>query len=829
MAGIKPPKPFDFHNAADWPAWMDEFDDYRFASGLHEKTDEVQVRTLLYTMGRKSREILRSLNVKDEEMEDFKLVKSKFNDYFVHTKNIVYESARFNQRRQQLGETVDQFATELSKLADRCEFEGMKERLIRDRFVVGLRDQVLSEELQMDPKLTMATALIKLSEECQRLTTFITPYGRLLNKDSDWSWGPQQEAAFEKIKTTLSSDRCLARYNPRYSTIVSADASSLVIGAVLLQDQPSAAPFEDEVLNRLPGRDGASAVERASKTTTLVAADGMDLRRTTDVVHPSYVAADDFTGEVTWIKQVLEEHSVCLPMAKVTISGPFGELVTEAAVSKMVPLEYPYLFSNRSDRLLRERGQKFGEGRVQALTRSKTRQLAAQLTQNSGADTPESEQTYPKSVETTEEESGFKTSEPEEVILEGSGCADAETEEPESESDGKGLLLAPGSLSFEKLLQVDRGSLGAEQKKDPSLARLHLTAKEGIARRNITMHEKGGLLYRHYKDRKGKILDQLVVPEMYRRDILSLCHGNGWSGHLGVKKTKERLLMEYYWPGCFKDVELLVKSCDACQRVGKPGDKWKAPLRLVPLITEPFRRLVIDTVGPLPKSKSGYRYLLTMLCPATKFPEAIPLKELSSSEIVDALLTTFSRIGFPTEIQADQGTVFTSALTTTFLRKCGVRLLHSSVYHPQSNSVEKLHSVLKRVLRALCYEHREDWESCLPAALFALRTAPHEATGFTPAELVYGRTLRSPLRMLRELWEGTGESQTVVAYVLQLLERLSVTRKLVEEAACLQSSSTPSHSSWPAIGILAIREFPGPGGAVMIAPFSPSLRGAGTE
>ncbi|XP_075744847.1 uncharacterized protein LOC142803574 [Rhipicephalus microplus] len=161
MAGIKPPKPFDFQNAADWPAWMDEFDDYRFTSGLHEKKDEVQVRTLLYTMGRKSREILRSLNVKDEEMENFKLVKSKFNDYFVHTKNIVYKSARFNLRRQQLGETVDQFATELSKLADRCEFASMKECLIRDRFVVGLRDQVLLVELQMDPKLTMTTALAR--------------------------------------------------------------------------------------------------------------------------------------------------------------------------------------------------------------------------------------------------------------------------------------------------------------------------------------------------------------------------------------------------------------------------------------------------------------------------------------------------------------------------------------------------------------------------------------------------------------------------------------------------------------------------------------------
>ncbi|KAK8765126.1 hypothetical protein V5799_032257 [Amblyomma americanum] len=96
MAGIKPPRPFDFQNVADWPAWLDEFDDYRFASGLHEKPAEGQVRTLLYTMGRKSREILRALNVKDEEMKDLSFVKSMFQSYFVHTKNTVYVSARFN-------------------------------------------------------------------------------------------------------------------------------------------------------------------------------------------------------------------------------------------------------------------------------------------------------------------------------------------------------------------------------------------------------------------------------------------------------------------------------------------------------------------------------------------------------------------------------------------------------------------------------------------------------------------------------------------------------------------------------------------------------------
>ncbi|XP_064465312.1 uncharacterized protein LOC135376767 [Ornithodoros turicata] len=97
-----------------------------------------------------------------------------------------------------------------------------------------------------------------------------------------------------------------------------------------------------------------------------------------------------------------------------------------------------------------------------------------------------------------------------------------------------------------------------------------------------------------------------------------------------------------------------------------------------------------------------------------------------------------------------------------------------------SNSVEKWHSVLKRVLRALCFEHKMEWDLCLPAALFALRTAPHEATGFAPAELVYGRNLRSPLRMVRELWEDQGVYKTVVEYVLNLLNRMGATQDIVE-------------------------------------------------
>ncbi|GFW57050.1 retrovirus-related Pol polyprotein from transposon 412 [Trichonephila clavipes] len=66
-------------------------------------------------------------------------------------------------------------------------------------------------------------------------------------------------------------------------------------------------------------------------------------------------------------------------------------------------------------------------------------------------------------------------------------------------------------------------------------------------------------------------------------------------------------------------------------------------------------------------------------------------------------------------------------------KRFGVKVVRSSVYHPQSNPVERMHRTLKRILRVLCLEAIPDWEKILPQALFALRTVIHDSTGFSPA------------------------------------------------------------------------------------------------
>ncbi|GFY31308.1 retrovirus-related Pol polyprotein from transposon 17.6 [Trichonephila clavipes] len=152
------------------------------------------------------------------------------------------------------------------------------------------------------------------------------------------------------------------------------------------------------------------------------------------------------------------------------------------------------------------------------------------------------------------------------------------------------------------------------------------------------------------------------------------------------------------------DVEDFVKTRDKCQRVGKPQDKKKALLKIVPVITEIFTKINIDASGPLPMTPSGNKYIITALCMSSRYPDAIPVANLCSTTVVNALLQIFSQMGFPRELQTDQGTSFMSAQTTEFLERFGVRVVRSSVYHPQSNPVERMHRTLKKILRVLCLE-----------------------------------------------------------------------------------------------------------------------------
>ena len=155
---ITAPEVFDF-KPETWPSWFRRFQRFRIASGLSQRNEEEQVNTFIYLMGDKADDIFNTFTLVATDKKKYKPVSEAFDKYFDQKCNVMFERAKFNQRRQQEGEPVDQFITELYNLPEHCGYGALKDEMLRDRIVVGLADRKLSEKLQLDPELTLEKAL----------------------------------------------------------------------------------------------------------------------------------------------------------------------------------------------------------------------------------------------------------------------------------------------------------------------------------------------------------------------------------------------------------------------------------------------------------------------------------------------------------------------------------------------------------------------------------------------------------------------------------------------------------------------------------------------
>ena len=316
----------------------------------------------------------------------------------------------------------------------------------------------------------------------------------------------------------------------------------------------------------------------------------------------------------------------------------------------------------------------------------------------------------------------------------------------------------------------DRKQLIEEQSNDDTLKDIRKWAEKG---------EKGyaydhGLLVHVLVTPSEQVCSRIVVPTTRRAELLKLAHSSMLGGHFSHGKTTELLNRRFTWPRMSVDVKTLCSQCVPCQKASRARIP-KAPLQPLPVLDVPFSKLAFDLVGPLPRTKSGYKYLLTSICLASKYPDAIPLKRVDVETVAEGLCEIFSRTGIPTEILTDQGSVFTSKLTKQLCSILNIKHVKSSPYHPESNGcLERWHSTLKGTLRK--YPNKtNDWDRLIKYILFACRAAPHANTGYSPFELVFGRQLRGPLDVVHEGWMGGDLPQSsTVQWIDQLREKLAL-------------------------------------------------------
>ena len=261
------------------------------------------------------------------------------------------------------------------------------------------------------------------------------------------------------------------------------------------------------------------------------------------------------------------------------------------------------------------------------------------------------------------------------------------------------------------------------------------------------------------------------VPFSWRKRVFESVHG---LGHPGIERTRQMMREKFVWPSLRADVSRWARGCLHCQRA-KVGRNTVPPIHEFVVPSRRFSHVHVD-ITMMPES-NGHSYLLTMVDRFSRWPAAIPLKDINTETVINALAHGWiGAFGIPETITTDRGSQFTSAVWAQLLETWGIRHSMTTAYHPEANGlVERLHRRLKESLMAICGEDTHLWFSKLPMALLSIRTTLKPDIEASPAELVYGEGLAVPGDLLPEFPSNAGtnqQRQSTLANVRLEVERL---------------------------------------------------------
>ena len=228
---------------------------------------------------------------------------------------------------------------------------------------------------------------------------------------------------------------------------------------------------------------------------------------------------------------------------------------------------------------------------------------------------------------------------------------------------------------------------------------------------------------------------RVIIPDRLQKQVLQM-------GHHGINRMKALARSYCWWPGIDTMIENMSKSCVACREaaptpVVAPLHPWIWPSR-------PWQRIHADFAGPI----DGKMYLL-IVDAHSKWPEIIEMSSTTAQKTVNVFCSVFARFGLPELLVTDNGPQFVADEFYNFLKRNGIRHIRSAPYNPASNGqVERLVQTFKKAL----VKGKKDGMShhhILTNFLMKYRTTPHSTTGVPPCELMFKRSLRTVLDLLK--------------------------------------------------------------------------------
>lgn len=260
---------------------------------------------------------------------------------------------------------------------------------------------------------------------------------------------------------------------------------------------------------------------------------------------------------------------------------------------------------------------------------------------------------------------------------------------------------------------------------------------------------RDGCLHHRSIDPSGGDNCRLVLPVSMIEPVLERLHAGYAGGHLGMRKTDEKVRRRFWRPGLKAAVTRFCRSCVTCQKCKSPPRRNKASLQSIPT-GRPNQRVHIDIVGPLPRSKKGNIYILVAQDAFTKWPEAWPLRTQKAKTCARIFVNGWiTRYGTPETLHSDRGSNFESTIFKEMCNLLDIDKTRTTAYHPQCNGqVENLNKSIKSMLTAMVNENGTNWDEHLPASLMAYRSSVQLSTQETPFVLMFGRQMRLPLDIM---------------------------------------------------------------------------------
>ena len=289
-------------------------------------------------------------------------------------------------------------------------------------------------------------------------------------------------------------------------------------------------------------------------------------------------------------------------------------------------------------------------------------------------------------------------------------------------------------------LPVTEKELRMQTRRDPVLSRVLELVQQGwqgaeVHPKPIPYAHRGNELTVHH----GVLMwgSRVVVPVKLRDRVLETLH----EGHIGMVKMKGLCRGYAWWPNIDKDIEGAVRNCEGCQEVA--NNPARAPLHRWEYPALPWQRLHVDFAGPV----QG-KMLMVVIDAHSKWPGIFVMESTTAEATVSTLRSLFARTGLPDQIVSDNGPQFTSEAFRKFTSANGVKHAMGAPYHPSTNGqVERLVQSFKKGVKA--DKSGRTLQHKLDRFLLAYRSAPHATTGFSPAQLLLGRNVKTRLDLIK--------------------------------------------------------------------------------